>query len=85
MVFGCCFGGGYLDRKSFIEFSKRLIDSLNAWQSEGFRLNMSEFTKSAYSMNFYESMLVIEKKNIDKHVVDSYFFVVLQIIGKITC
>ncbi len=76
------FGGGYLARKSFIEFSKRLIDNLNAWQSEDFRLNVSRFTKSAYSMNFYESMLVIEKKSIDRpthlksgsSIVDDYVY-----------
>ena len=47
---------------SFVEYSKRLIDSLNAWHSrEPGRLAVSDFTRSARSMHFYDSMLVIEK------------------------
>jgi len=57
------FGGGHLDPRSFIEFSKNYIDRLNAWHSQDLRnLNVSEFTRSAHSMHFYDSMLVIEKR-----------------------
>lgn len=57
------FGGGYLDPRSFIEFSKNYIDRLNAWHSQDLRaLSPSEFTHSAQSMHFYDSMLVIEKR-----------------------
>lgn len=56
------FGGGYLNSKSFIEYSKKLIDQLNAWHSKDKNFNITQFTKSAYSMHFYDSILVIEKK-----------------------
>lgn len=58
------FGGGYLDPRSFIEFSKNYIDRLNAWHSQDLRsLSPSEFTRTAQSMHFYDSMLVIEKRS----------------------
>lgn len=61
------FGGGYLDPRSFIEFSKNYVDRLNAWHSPDFRiLGVSEFTRSAHSMHFYDSMLVIEKRPIEQ-------------------
>ena len=57
------FGGGYQHRGSFIEYSKRLIDQINAWHSEQpERLGVTAFTQSAHSLHFYDSMLVIEKK-----------------------
>jgi len=65
------YGGGY-ERSlpfgfrrspgSFIEYSKRLIDALNAWHSrEEGRLAVSDFTRNARAMHYYDSMLVIEK------------------------
>ncbi len=57
------YGGGFRKPSSFIEYSKDLIDFLNAWHSrdpESFPVN--QFTRSAYSMNFYGSVLVIEKQ-----------------------
>lgn len=57
------YGGGYLDPGSFVEFSKRCIDRLNAWHSrDPASLPVSDFTRSADSMHFYDSMLVIEKR-----------------------
>ena len=56
------FGGGHLDPRSFVEFSKNYIDRLNAWHSQDLRsLSVSEFTRTAQSMHYYDSMLVIEK------------------------
>lgn len=55
--------GGFRKPSSFVEYSKDLIDSLNAWHSrdsESFPIN--HFTRSAYSMSFYGSVLVIEKQ-----------------------
>lgn len=53
---------GYQRRGSFIEFSKHLIDQLNAWHSrEPNRLAVNDFTRSAHSLTYYNSMLVIEK------------------------
>lgn len=60
------YGGGYQDPGSFIEYSKKLIDSLHAWHSQDkARLDVNSFTKSAHSLHFYESILVIEKRPIE--------------------
>ncbi len=57
-------GGGVRKRGTFIEYSKRLIDQLNAWHSlEPGRLAADDFTRSAHSMHFYDSVLVIEKRS----------------------
>jgi hypothetical protein len=56
-------GGGLRRRNTFIEFSKNLIDQLNAWHSkQPWRLRVNDFTRSAYSMHYYDSVLVIEKR-----------------------
>lgn len=56
-------GGGYRRRGSFIEYSKRFIDALNAWHSrQPGRLAVLEFTRSAYSLHYYDSVLVVEKR-----------------------
>ena len=59
-------GGGHRRPGTFIEFSKKLIDRLHAFHSEQGRLRASEFTHSAYGMHFYDSMLVIEKRERQK-------------------
>ncbi|MDQ2926999.1 MAG: class I SAM-dependent methyltransferase [Caldimonas sp.] len=57
------FGGGVRRRGSFIEYSKDWIDALNAWHSrEPRRLDVAEFTRSAHSLHYYDSVLVIEKR-----------------------
>ncbi len=59
------FGGGYKRRGTFIEYSKNFIDFLNAWNSKNQKeLGISDFTRSAYSLHYYTSMLVIEKRPI---------------------
>ncbi len=61
------FGGGYRNPNNFIEYSKNLIDQLNAWHSrdsESFKV--SNFTRSTHSMHYYDSVLVIEKRIIDQ-------------------
>lgn len=56
------FGGGYRAEGSFIEFSKKLVDELNAWHSvEPLQFQMSEFTRTANALHFYDSVLVVEK------------------------
>lgn len=65
------YGGGYeralplglrVAPRSFVEYSKRLIDALHAWHSrEPGRLAVSDFTRNARGLHFYDSMLVIEK------------------------
>ena len=57
------FGGGYRRKGSFIEYSKNFIDYLNAWHSkQPDKLSVSDFTKSAYALHYYDSVLVIEKQ-----------------------
>lgn len=59
-------GGGYRRRGTFIEYSKQFIDYINAWHSKTSRLRVTEFTKSVHSLHYYASILVIEKRAIDK-------------------
>ena len=59
-------GGGYKRRGTFIEYSKRFIDYINAWHSKSSRLRVSDFTKSAHSLHYYDSVLVIEKRKMKK-------------------
>ena len=57
------FGGGLRRPGTFIEFSKQLIDQLNAWHTrDAEQHEVDDFTLSAHSMHFYDSMLVIEKR-----------------------
>lgn len=60
------FGGGHKRMGSFIEFSKNYIDKINAWHSEESSLKVDEFTRSAASMHYYDSILVIEKQPKEK-------------------
>ena len=56
------FGGGFKNPDSFIEFSKSLIDKLNAYHSKSKLLQVDPFTRSTDSIHFYDSMIVIEKR-----------------------
>lgn len=58
------YGGGYRKEGSFIEYSKSLIDSLNAWHIKNEKLQVTYFTRSIYSLHYYDSILLIEKKQI---------------------
>lgn len=58
-------GGGFKNSGSFIEFSKNLIDKLNAYHSEDSRLMVDGFTKHAKSIHYYDSIMVIEKGKVD--------------------
>ena len=60
------FGGGYRKKGSFIEYCKLLIDQMNAWHSKTTRLRVTDFTKSAKSMHFYDSIVVVEKGEVLK-------------------
>ncbi|MEZ2225947.1 MAG: class I SAM-dependent methyltransferase [Microcoleus sp.] len=60
------FGGGYKNSNSFIEYTKNLIDQLNGYHSkdtESFRV--SDFTRSAQSIHYYDSVVVIEKRKVE--------------------
>lgn len=56
------YNGGYRNPLSFIEYSKSFIDFINAWHSEDEQLQINDITRSAYSLHYYDSILVIEKK-----------------------
>ncbi|MCU0388072.1 MAG: class I SAM-dependent methyltransferase [Chitinophagaceae bacterium] len=56
-------GGGHKRRGTFIEYSKNFIDQLNAFHSEQSSLPVSNFTRTADSVHFYDSMVIVEKRN----------------------
>ena len=56
------YGGGLRNPRSYIEFSKQLIDKLNAFWSEDDNFNPDRFTIETDGMHYYDSMLVIEKR-----------------------
>ncbi|MGZ9817477.1 class I SAM-dependent methyltransferase [Peribacillus simplex] len=60
------YGGGLGKSENFIEYSKKLIDNLNAWYSRDSQLVVNQFTTSAWSMSYYDSVLVIEKRPKDQ-------------------
>ncbi len=62
------FGGGYKRKGTFIEYSKNFIDYLNAYHSEQKSLQVNHFTQSVESIHYYDSVLVIEKKNREKPI-----------------
>lgn len=62
------YGGGYKRVGTFIEYTKNLIDSLHAFHSKQNSLKITDFTKSANSIHFYDSIVVIEKKEREKPV-----------------
>jgi cephalosporin hydroxylase len=56
------FGGGHKRRGTFIEYSKNFIDYLNAYHSYQKSLQINDFTKSVDSIHYYDSIIVIEKR-----------------------
>jgi hypothetical protein len=59
--------GGYKKPGTFIEYSKNFIDYINAWHStQKSKLDVNEFTKSVHSLHYYDSILVIEKRPIER-------------------
>lgn len=62
------YGGGFKRRKTFIEFSKRMIDHLYAWHSQSRNLGVNDFTVSTNAIHFYDSMVFFEKKQRQKPI-----------------
>ena len=59
--------GGYKRSGTFIEYSKDFIDGINAWHSvQESKLQVTGFTESVHSLHYYDSILVIEKRPIQK-------------------
>jgi hypothetical protein len=72
------YGGGYKRRGTFIEYSKNIIDSINAYHSHQKNFKVDDFTKSVYSIHYYDSIIVIEKKVKEKpyhEKTGNFFFV----------
>jgi len=60
------YGGGYKRMGTYIQFTKKLIDKLNAYHSEAHKLKVDQFTKTAKSIHYYDSIVVIEKGAVTK-------------------
>ncbi len=59
------YGGGYKQENTFVEYSKNLIDYLNAWHSREKELEVDEFTLTTHSMHYYDAVVVIEKRKMN--------------------
>lgn len=61
------FQGGYKNKKSFIEYSKNLIDSIYEWHMpEGEKVTSNDITQNINSITFFDSIIVFEKKYREK-------------------
>ena len=58
-------GGGVRRRGTYVQYAKGLIDQIHAWHSYTPRLPVTAFTRSAYGLHFYDSVLVIEKRKVE--------------------
>jgi len=65
-------GGGYLNSNSFIEYSKKLVDKLNAFHSEEKDVFApDELTRSIKWIQFFDSIVVFSKQKVKKPFVRS--------------
>lgn len=55
------YGGGYQKPGTFIEYTKTLIDQLHAYYQFERKNSATEFSKTADSIHFYDSIIVVEK------------------------
>ena len=60
------YGGGLKKPGTFIEYSKDFIDRLHAYHSKDETFTVDEFTGSVDSVCYYDSMVMIEKKQRSK-------------------
>ncbi|SFP93917.1 class I SAM-dependent methyltransferase [Parafilimonas terrae] len=62
------YGGGLYNQNSFINFSKKFIDSMHAWYLPRSvqKRYFNNLTTSVRGLHFYDSMLIIEKEVIKK-------------------
>lgn len=60
------FGGGHLSSGGFVEFIKPKIDSMHGWYSREKSFRMDEYTTSIQGMHFYDSLVIINKKHLEK-------------------
>jgi cephalosporin hydroxylase len=60
------FGGGYLRKGTFLEYSKALVDRLFSWHSpDPAALMVDEFTLTTHGMYFYGGVVVMEKRRME--------------------
>jgi hypothetical protein len=64
------FNGGVRKPGTYIEFLKELIDELNAWfWRENVETEKDAFANAVHGMHFYPTLLVVEKRPMDKPLV----------------
>lgn len=72
------YGGGPKRRGTFIEFSKNIIDALNANHSDFSTLNPNWYSKNVEFVHFYNNVVVFRKRKIERFPVN------IRSNGKIT-
>jgi hypothetical protein len=60
------FKGGLRREGTFIEFSKHLIDALHGWYYVPKGGELDVYTTGTYSVSFYDSIVVVEKRPVDR-------------------
>lgn len=60
------YGGGVRRKGTFVEYTKRFIDKINAWHSDQTYFKVDDFTRTARSVHFYDSIVVVEKAKVEK-------------------
>lgn len=55
-------GGSYRSKGTFVEYSKSMIDAINAYHSESANLVPDKYTETIKSITYYEGMVFFEKK-----------------------
>jgi len=61
------YGGGYRKAGSFVEYSKNIIDDINAYHSrEPKKLSINSNTKTITGMHVYDSIIVFDKGVVEK-------------------
>jgi SAM-dependent methyltransferase len=63
--YGAPWEGGLRRPGTFIEFSKHLIDALNGWYYMPEGKDLDVHTTGTFSVSFYDSIVVVEKRPID--------------------
>ena len=63
--YGARWEGGLRRPGTFIEFSKALVDGLHAWYHMPRDSDIDAFALGTYSITFYDSIVVVEKRPID--------------------
>jgi hypothetical protein len=60
------YGGGFRKEGTFVERAKSLVDSLHGWYADDpvvdRAVKVDDFTRSAHSIHFYDSVVAIEKR-----------------------